>query len=184
MKRALDLAIGVPCLILAGPIILVAAACVRLSSGGPAFFTQVRIGRNAVPFRCYKLRTMFAGTASLPTHQVAASAITPVGRILRRYKIDELPQLWNVLVGNMSLVGPRPCLPSQNELIGIRSRLGVYVLDPGITGLAQIRGVDMSNPHACAEADAEYMRSKSIRLDLKILLLTVLGRKLFVRGAG
>jgi len=115
---------------------------------------------------------MLVGTASLPTHQISGPAITPAGRVLRRTKIDELPQLWNVLIGNMSLVGPRPCLPTQDELISHRQRLGVYALKPGISGLAQIRGIDMSDPRVCAEADAEYLRTKSIGLDLRILLRT------------
>ena len=132
MKRAVDLLVAIPLLVLAGPLILLAAAFVRLSSGGPAFFSQIRVGRNAALFRCYKLRTMHAGTASLPTHQVAVGAVTPVGRILRRLKVDELPQLWNVLTGDMSLVGPRPCLPTQKDLIEHRQKLGVYVLRPGI----------------------------------------------------
>lgn len=176
LKRAVDLAIGIPCLVLACPVILLAAGWVKLSSSGPAFFSQVRIGKDAVPFRCHKLRTMFVDTASLPTHQISASTITRAGRVLRRSRIDELPQLWNVLIGNMSLVGPRPCLPTQDELISHRQRLGVYVLNPGISGLAQIRGIDMSNPRACAEADAEYLRSKSIGLDLRILLRTFIGQ--------
>jgi O-antigen biosynthesis protein WbqP len=177
VKRAVDFLIAVPLLAVASPVILVAAAWIRLTSAGPAFFSQIRVGQNAVPFRCHKLRTMYAGTAVLPTHQVAADAVTPVGRTLRRLKVDEFPQLWNVLVGDMSLVGPRPCLPIQEELIEHRRRLGVYALKPGISGLAQVRGVDMSIPLACAEADAEYLNSRSVGLDLRILWRTVRGRK-------
>ena len=120
---------------------------------------------------------MYAGTASLPTHQVAVGAVTPVGRILRRLKVDELPQLWNVLIGDMSLVGPRPCLPTQKDLIEHRQKLGVYVLRPGISGLAQIRGINMSDPSSCAKADAKYLNSRSLYLDLLILWLTVFGRR-------
>ena len=173
VKRAVDIAIAIPFLILTCPFILLAAASIRLTSTGPAFFSQIRVGQNAVPFRCRKLRTMYVGTASLPTHEIAAGAVTPVGRILRSLKIDELPQLGNVLAGDMSLVGPRPCLPTQEELIRHRQELGVYALKPGISGLAQIRGIDMSDPLACARADAEYLNSRSIGLDLWILTRTV-----------
>ncbi|RVD12515.1 sugar transferase, partial [Mesorhizobium sp. M4B.F.Ca.ET.017.02.2.1] len=113
------------------------------------------------------------GTPSLPTHEAPSQAITAVGKALRRAKIDELPQLWNVLRGEMSLVGPRPCLPTQTELVERRRALGVLSALPGITGLAQIRGIDMSDPRLCAETDAEYLRTASIGLDLKILLGTI-----------
>lgn len=173
MKRAIDLAIAAPLLVLTLPVILLAAMLVRLTSPGGALLSQIRVGKDTVPFECLKLRTMYAGTPSLPTHSVGAAAITPLGRVLRRFKLDELPQLWNVLAGEMSLVGPRPCLPGQHELIECRQRLGVYALRPGISGLAQIRGIDMSDPVACAEADAEYLRTRSILGDVSILWRTV-----------
>ena len=176
MGRALDLALGLPLFVLACPVIALAAVCVRLGSAGPGLFSQSRVGRGGKTFRCHKIRTMHVGTGTLPTHQVDAAAITPLGRLLRASKIDELPQLWNVLAGEMSLVGPRPCLPVQDELIAWRSRLGVDALRPGITGLAQIRGIDMSDPRACAEADAEYLRERSAGLDLRILARTLARR--------
>jgi O-antigen biosynthesis protein WbqP len=120
---------------------------------------------------------MHQGTKSLPTHEVGEKAITKAGRTLRRLKLDELPQLWNVLKGEMSLVGPRPCLPTQGELIERRRELGVYALRPGITGLAQVRGIDMSDPNKCAAADAEYLKHRSLRLDAEIILKTLGGRK-------
>src|SRR4026207_600165 len=110
MKRALDLALGVPLALLACPLIVAAAAWIKLTSPGPVFFTQERIGRHEKPFRCLKLRTMYQGTKSLPRHESGKEAVTDAGRTLRRLKLDELPQLWNVLKGEMSLVGPRPCL--------------------------------------------------------------------------
>jgi O-antigen biosynthesis protein WbqP len=112
-------------------------------------------------FRCHKLRTMYAGTASMPTHEVSVSRITPIGGFLRRTKLDELPQLWNVLKGEMSLVGPRPCLPAQTVLVEERRRRGVAALRPGITGTAQLRGVDMADPAKLAEIDAEYLAAAS-----------------------
>jgi O-antigen biosynthesis protein WbqP len=175
MKRLFDLTLALPLGLLALPVIVAAAAWIRLSSPGPAFFPQERVGRQERTFRCRKLRTMRQGTSSLPTHEVGAQAITSAGRVLRRLKIDELPQLWNVLVGEMSLVGPRPCLPMQQELIARRRELGVHALRPGITGLAQLRGIDMSDPAKCAAADAEYLRLRTLRMDLGILLGTLIG---------
>ncbi|MEW9806899.1 sugar transferase [Mesorhizobium marinum] len=175
MKRLLDIALALPLGLIALPVVLAAALWVRRTSPGPAFFSQLRVGRNERPFRCLKLRTMHHGTTSLPTHEVGADAVTDAGRVLRRLKLDELPQLWNVLVGEMSLVGPRPCLPIQHELIALRRAFGVTGLRPGITGLAQLRGIDMSDPGKCAGADAEYLRARSLRTDLDILLRTVSG---------
>ena len=173
MKRALDLALAVPLAVLAFPVVAAAAIWIRLTSPGPAFFAQQRIGRHEKPFRCLKLRTMHHGTRSLPTHEIGADAVTKAGRTLRRLKLDELPQLWNVFWGEMSLVGPRPCLPTQSELIGRRRALGVYTLRPGITGLAQIEGIDMSDPKKCAEKDAQYLHTQTLRLDARIMLKTL-----------
>ncbi|TIT41236.1 MAG: sugar transferase [Mesorhizobium sp.] len=114
-----------------------------------------------------------AGTPSLPSHEAPANSVTVVGKVLRRFKLDELPQLWNVLKGEMSLVGPRPCLPTQTELIERRKQLGVSSMLPGITGLAQIRGIDMSVPTLCAETDAIYLKAASFGLDVRILLGTI-----------
>jgi O-antigen biosynthesis protein WbqP len=116
---------------------------------------------------------MYVGTPSLPSHEAPANSVTSVGGILRKFKLDELPQFWNVLKGEMSLVGPRPCLPTQTELIECRKRLGVLAALPGITGLAQIRGIDMSNPKLLAETDATYLRTASFWLDLRILIGTL-----------
>ena len=172
MNRAADIALSLPLLVLTSPVVAVAALAIRLTSEGPALFSQVRVGRGEVSFRCRKLRTMVVGTVSGATHEIPKSAVTPIGRILRKYKIDELPQLWNVLVGEMSLVGPRPCLPQQDKLVALRRKLEVYSIRPGITGLAQVRGIDMSHPAACAAADAEYLRTVSAGLDVRILLRT------------
>ncbi|TIP50063.1 MAG: sugar transferase [Mesorhizobium sp.] len=154
------------------PIVLVAMLAIRATSPGPAIFSQIRVGRDGALFSCRKLRTMRRDTPSLPTHEAPANSVTVVGKVLRATKIDELPQLWNVLRGEMSLVGPRPCLPTQTELIDRRKRLGVLAAPPGITGLAQIKGIDMSDPRSCAETDAAYVRAASIGLDLRILLGT------------
>lgn len=169
--------IAAPALVLSAPIVLAAIAAIRLTSAGPVIFSQTRVGREGAPFRCHKLRTMRHGTPSVPTHEARASEVTSVGRFLRRSKIDELPQLWNVLAGEMSLVGPRPCLPTQGRLIDERRKRGVLALVPGISGLAQVNGIDMSDPVACAEKDAEYLRTRSLRLDLAILFRTVFPRR-------
>ena len=172
-KRALDLAVAAPMLVVAAPILLVAMLAIRATSPGPAIFSQTRVGREGALFACRKLRTMHRETPSLPTHEAPAEAVTVVGKVLRATKIDELPQLWNVLKGEMSLVGPRPCLPTQTELIERRRQLGVLAVLPGITGLAQIKGIDMSDPKLCAETDAAYIEAASVGLDLKILLGTL-----------
>jgi O-antigen biosynthesis protein WbqP len=176
MKRALDVLAGVLLLICCSPILLVIIAAVRLQSPGPAIFRQLRVGRKGRPFICYKLRTMYSGTADLPTHQVQASSVTPLGERLRRFKIDELPQLCNVLIGDMSLVGPRPCLPSQVDLVEARRRLGVLEVRPGITGLAQVNGVDMSDANRLAEIDAQYVRTQSLMGDFRLILATLRGQ--------
>jgi O-antigen biosynthesis protein WbqP len=176
MKRALDVLACALLLTLFWPVLLTIIVAIRIQSPGSAIFTQTRVGRNGRQFTCYKLRTMYSGTATLPTHQVAASAVTPLGELLRRFKIDELPQLWNVLTGDMSLVGPRPCLPSQVELLDARQRLGVLQVRPGITGLAQVSGIDMSDANRLAEVDARYVGTQSLLGDLSLIWATVRGQ--------
>ena len=133
---------------------------------------------NRQPFICLKLRTMRDDTPSAASHDIGHTAITPVGHWLRKAKLDELPQLWNVLRGDMSLVGPRPCLPIQTELIEARDRLGVYRVRPGVTGPAQILGIDMSEPHRLAEVDAQWLAHSSVGSYAKAILLTAVGRGL------
>lgn len=171
-KRAFDLVAAALMLVATSPVLLLAILAIRASSPGSALFSQIRVGQNGTLFRCHKLRTMYLGTPSLPSHEAPANSVTAVGKTLRRFKIDELPQLWNVLNGEMSLVGPRPCLPTQTELIERRRELAVLSALPGITGLAQIRGIDMSDPKLCAETDAAYIKAASIGVDVKILLGT------------
>ena len=178
MKRAFDATISAIGLLLCTPLFIVLLVLVTLETPGGAIFAQTRVGRNGEPFTCYKFRTMHADTAHVPTHEVSKSAITRFGRLLRATKIDELPQLVNVIRGDMSLVGPRPCLTTQTALINARRERGVLGLRPGVTGLAQVRGVDMSEPERLAAIDAEYVARQSLGLDLLILFTTVLGRKL------
>lgn len=174
IRRVIECAIAAAGLVLTSPVLLGCALLIRSTSPGPALFAQERVGRDLRTFRCLKLRTMWRDTAHVPTHQAAAGAVTPVGRFLRRTKLDEVPQLWNVVMGDMSFVGPRPCLPKQSELIEARLVRGVYALRPGITGLAQVRGIDMSQPERLAGVDAEYLLRRSLTLDLRILAATIL----------
>lgn len=177
--RALDFGASLVLLPVVAPLCLVLMALVRAETPGSPLFVQTRIGRGRKPFRMLKLRTMLAATGDLPSHHVGEDRITRVGRLLRRTKLDELPQLLNVLSGAMSLIGPRPCLPSQAELIAERDRRGLFALRPGVTGPAQVIGIDMSDPARLAEVEAAYFARASLGSDLRILLGTVLGR-----GAG
>jgi O-antigen biosynthesis protein WbqP len=175
MKRAFDMLACALFLLFCWPILLLIIIAIRLQSPGSAIFAQARVGRHGRSFTCYKLRTMYSGTANLPTHQVEASSVTALGEYLRRFKIDELPQLCNVLIGDMSLVGPRPCLPSQIDLVEARRQLGVLAVRPGITGLAQVNGVDMSDANRLAEIDAQYVRTQSFLGDFKLIWATLRG---------
>lgn len=178
MMRALDVVFALMGLIVTAPLFLVLAVVGLLDTGSP-IFRQVRVGRRQQPFTLWKFRTMRPDTASVATHLADASAITPFGRFLRRTKLDELPQLWNVLKGEMSLVGPRPCLFNQEALMVERAELGVFDVRPGITGLAQVQGIDMSTPRLLAETDAEMIKTLTLFNYIKYILLTVLGK-----GAG
>lgn len=139
-------------------------------------FRQERLGKNKRPFVLVKFRTMPLGTVSMASHLADATVISGYGRFLRRTKLDELPQLLNVLRGEMSLVGPRPCLSNQVQLIAERSSRGVFEVLPGITGLAQIQGIDMSTPKLLAETDARMLKTLSLRNYFKYLGLTILGK--------
>jgi lipopolysaccharide/colanic/teichoic acid biosynthesis glycosyltransferase len=156
------------------PIII--SIAIKCESAGPAIFKQKRVGKNGRLFTCYKFRTMRLGTAEVGTHQVKASAVTRIGGFLRKTKIDEIPQIWNLMKNDLSLVGPRPCLPTQLELINARKKMSVLDIKPGITGWAQIQNIDMSDPCLLARTDAEYLALRSILFDIRIILGTVLGR--------
>lgn len=148
---------------------------VGLWDTGSPLFRQQRVGRHQRPFVLVKFRTMRPDTASVATHLADASAITPFGRFLRRSKLDELPQLWNVLKGDMSLVGPRPCLLDQHELIEERAARGVFAARPGITGLAQISGIDMSTPRLLAETDARMLQGLGVPTYFSYIIKTLTG---------
>ncbi len=170
-----DIVVAASLLPFAIAICFLAALPVMIECRGSPVFVQRRLGRHERPFYLMKLRTMHKLTPSAPTHEVGASSILKSAMLLRRLKIDELPQLVNVLIGTMSLVGPRPGLPEQHELTEARRIHGVYNLIPGITGIAQLRGIDMSTPELLASVDIDYMQPWSIRRDLIILLHTLTG---------
>lgn len=156
------------CIFFAIPIVFEAKA-------SPLFW-QWRVGQFERRFKILKLRTMRPEAPSVASHTIGEGYMLASGRLARAFKIDEVPQLWNVLKGEMSLVGPRPSLPSQVELINARRAAGVFALLPGITGVSQIQGLDMSHPQLLAQADADYLQTWKLMHDLKICFLTVIGR--------
>ncbi len=175
MTRFLDVFFSVVGLVLLSPLILVVVFLGWLDTRSP-LFRQERVGQTQKPFVLVKFRTMRPNTASVASHLADTSAITPLGRFLRRTKLDELPQLWNILKGEMSLVGPRPCLFNQKELIQERAKREIYDARPGITGLAQIQGIDMSRPELLAETDAKMLETLNLRSYFRYIILTVLGK--------
>ncbi len=175
MTRLLDILFAAFGLIVGSPILLLLTLIGWFDTRSP-LFRQVRVGRNQQQFVLVKFRTMRVGTASVATHLASTAAITPFGHFLRRTKLDELPQLWNVLKGEMSLVGPRPCLPTQTELIDEREKRQVFKLRPGITGLAQINNIDMSTPELLAETDAKMLQNLSLLNYFSYISQTLLGK--------
>lgn len=175
VQRIVDIAVVLIATPLVLPLCLVLMAMIRIDSSGRALFVQYRVGRQQRPFRLIKLRTMARDIGDLPSHEVGAAHVTRVGRFLRRTKLDELPQLWNILRGEMTFVGPRPCLPSQREVIEERATRGLFDLAPGVTGPAQIRNIDMATPVMLATVEAEYFHSATAKTDVVIVIRTVLG---------
>lgn len=175
-RRAVDLVFAAGVLLFLQWALIAIWLAVRLGSSGPGIFAQERVGRHGVPFICYKFRTMKTGTVNAGTHEVGASAVTALGGVLRRTKLDELPQVINILRNEISLIGPRPCLPVQTALVEERRSRGVLTLKPGISGLAQVNDIDMSDPVRLANMDARYLALQCLVLDLRIALATVVGR--------
>ena len=175
MKRVFDLTLAlVAGLVLLLPALLVAAA-VRVSSHGPILFWSDRVGRYNRLFRMPKFRSMVVDTPAVATHllQSPGTFLTPIGGFLRKSSLDELPQIWSIIKGDMSFVGPRPALFNQNDLVQLRTIQGVHTLVPGLTGWAQINGRDELPIPQKVALDAEYLNKRSLRFDVKILLLTV-----------
>ncbi|HRN53765.1 MAG TPA: sugar transferase [Gemmatimonadaceae bacterium] len=174
MIRTLDVIFAVIGLTLSSPLLLLIAILGWFDTRSP-LFSQRRVGRRGRAFTLYKFRTMRPDAPSVATHLADPTAISPFGAFLRRTKLDELPQLWNVLRGEMSLVGPRRCLESQTELIEARRSRGVLEARPGITGLAQVSGIDMSTPTLLAETDARMLSTIDTASYLRFIVRTVLG---------
>ncbi len=171
----MDIAGGIVGLVLFLPLLLGIALAVRLESAGPALHWSKRVGRGNRIFLMPKFRTMRLGTPDVATHLLADPGqwVTPVGRFLRRTSLDELPQFWSVLIGHMSLVGPRPALFNQDDLVALRTEAGVHTLRPGVTGWAQVNGRDELPIPEKVRLDREYLERRSLAFDLAIIARTV-----------
>lgn len=176
--RLLDIVFSFLGLLFGFPILFAIYVIGLFDTGSPVFL-QERVGRNKKPFILVKFRTMTVDTASVASHLASTASITKMGGFLRKTKLDELPQLWNVLKGEMSLVGPRPGLFNQEELTKAREDEGVFLVRPGITGLAQVSDIDMSTPELLSKTDAKMIREMSLANYFKYILQTVTGK-----GAG
>lgn len=174
MIRFIDFLAAIFGLLLLWPIFLIVVIIGFFDTGSPVF-VQTRVGRNQKPFKLIKFRTMSVETKSVASHLAHNASITRLGNFLRKTKIDELPQLINVVKGEMSLVGPRPNLFNQEELINARDTLGVYDVLPGVTGLAQVQNIDMSTPKLLAETDRQMIDTINIKTYFKYILMTVSG---------
>lgn len=178
MIRIFDFIFSLLGLLVGFPVLLVLTLVGLFDTGSPVF-RQVRVGRHQKPFTLVKFRTMKVDTASVATHLASSASVTRFGHFLRKTKLDELPQLWNVLKGEMSLVGPRPGLFNQEELTEERAKRGVFDVRPGITGLAQVNEIDMSTPALLAETDQKMIQSLTVTDYFKYIFMTVAGK-----GAG
>lgn len=174
MKRLFDLALALCAAVILLLPVMVVAVVVRLTSRGPALYWSDRVGRGNRIFKMPKFRSMRIGTPAVATHLLEDpdAYLTPVGSFLRRSSLDELPQLWSILVGDMSFVGPRPALFNQHDLIALRTRQGVHELVPGLTGWAQVNGRDELPIPDKVKLDVEYLQRQSLRFDIRILWMT------------
>jgi lipopolysaccharide/colanic/teichoic acid biosynthesis glycosyltransferase len=163
-------------LILVSPLITFAMVLIFIEDRFPVIFIQERLGKNKKIIKVYKIRTMKKHTPNLGTHEVNNNNYLKIGSFLRKVKIDELPQVVNFLKGEIDIIGPRPCLPNQLDLIKLRDDSGIFNIKPGITGLAQVLGYDMSDPEILTKIEKLYINKKSIKLDLLIFVST------FIRG--
>lgn len=175
MKRISDLLLAALASCVLGVPVLLVALLVRLTSRGPVLYWSDRVGRNNAIFKMPKFRSMKIGTPAVATHLLnnPDSYLTPIGSFLRKSSLDELPQLWSIIKGDMSFVGPRPALFNQSDLIELRTRSGVHVLVPGLTGWAQVNGRDELPIPVKVQLDVEYLNRRSLWLDIRILWLTL-----------
>lgn len=174
MYRVIDLTVSFIGFLILLPILILIIILGYFDTGSP-IFCQTRVGKNQQPFMLFKFRTMALDTESVATHLASASSVTKLGHFLRKTKLDELPQLINVLKGEMSLVGPRPCLFNQQELIAERESRGVFKVLPGITGLAQVNNIDMSAPKRLAEWDQKMIQCLTLKRYFTYIVQTIIG---------
>ena len=179
IKRLLDILLTLIAVLLLSPLVLMTYLLVKLTSTGPALYWSQRIGQNNQLFSMPKFRSMRVGTPQIATHLMNQQSnpnafLTPVGSLIRKTSLDELPQLWSVLKGDMSIVGPRPALFNQDDLVSLRTEQGVHILKPGITGWAQINGRDEIPIPQKVALDAYYLANQTVWLDLRIILLTAI----------
>jgi len=174
MKRLLDIFLAASIFTLASPIFVTVGFCVLLTSPGPAIYWSDRVGQRNRIFKMPKFRTMRIDTPAVATHLLAdpEKALTPIGSFLRKSSLDELPQLWSILRGDMSFVGPRPALFNQYDLIALRTQCGVDALVPGLTGWAQVNGRDALSIPDKVQFDLQYLQKRSFTMDMKILFMT------------
>ncbi|MCM3788903.1 sugar transferase [Domibacillus indicus] len=175
-KRIIDLALSLGALIIFSPLFLILCLLIKMDSKGPVFFKQKRAGENESYFMIYKFRTMRTDTPNVSTDKLGDPSIyiTKVGRFLRKTSLDELPQLLNIINGDMTIVGPRPALYNQYELIAARKKAGVHVLKPGLTGYAQVKGRDLISDEEKVAYDHHYLENFSFLFDIKIIWLTAI----------
>jgi O-antigen biosynthesis protein WbqP len=172
LKRILDIVLATLGLVVLSPVMLIAAIWIYFEDRGPIFFTQQRIGRGGRTFNFLKFRSMPVNTANVPSVKAKELRVTGVGKMIRRTNIDELPQLLNILKGDMSVVGPRPAIPTQQKLLTLRHKVGADELAPGLTGLAQVNAYDNMPENEKARWDGEYAANLSFLTDVRIVLRT------------
>ncbi len=174
MKRLFDLVLTIGAFICFLPLMVLVSIAIKLTSKGPALYWSDRVGINNAIFRMPKFRSMKIDTPAVATHKLKnpKSVLSPIGDFLRKSSLDELPQLWSILKGDMSIVGPRPALFNQDDLVALRTKKGIHKLTPGLTGWAQVNGRDELPIPDKVDLDVEYLNKKSFRFDLKIIWLT------------
>ena len=176
IKRIFDIILSLFAIILLSPLIVIVSILIKLTSKGPAIFSQKRIGKDEKLFNIYKFRSMYKeAPKNIATGNLEDphTHITKIGKILRVTSIDEIPQLFNVLKGDMSLIGPRPIIPEEVEVYNLRKENNVYAICPGITGLAQVNGRDFLNPEKKVRFDTEYLKNLSLKMDIYIILKSI-----------
>ena len=180
LLRIIDLLLALAVLPICSVLCFILCLTTICVDGVNPIFVQVRVGRFKRPFKVFKLRTLCRATVEMPSHQLSSCMLLKVGKFYRRYKLDELPQILNVILGQMSFVGPRPCLPTQTELIKLREKAHIFEVRPGITGLSQVRGIDMSEPNELTLTDFKAVQNMNLTIYLELLLATLFRRKIRV----